>query len=154
MATHADIRIDVRSDPRLLKSVRGLVRAYLESCGVPARRVDDAVLAVDEACANAMRHSYNGDKNQRISLRLRPYAAGIEIVLRDQGVTAPPEAVARKPVVPPDRQTVKPGGRGIQILYEVFDEVVFRPGRIAGNQVTMRLAHPREPHPSQSGPPT
>lgn len=123
----------------MLRCVRSLVRTYFEGCGVVDDQLIEVVLAVDEACANAMRHSYRGEKDQRIRLGFRSNRKYIEVRLRDYGIPAPPDRVCRKEYVAPDRKTVQPGGRGVQILYEVFDDVVFRPGRERGNSVTMRL---------------
>lgn len=137
--TPCDLQIELRSDARWLRAVRGLVRGYLETCGIEAERAGNAVLGVDEACANAMRHSYDGDETRKIALALRSTAEFVEITLRDDGTPAAPEAIRRRQVETPSPHTVQPGGRGIQILYEVFDEVDFRPGRHSGNCVTMKL---------------
>ena len=49
---HRDVVVEVRSQPRLLQSIRGLVRGYVRAYGLPTEKVDDVVLAVDEACCN------------------------------------------------------------------------------------------------------
>ena len=139
MATGEDIRIEVRSDPKLLRSVRAMVRGYLETQEAPTDRADSVVLAVDEACANAIRHSYQTRTDRRLTLSLRSGGGEIEIVLSDDGIPAPPERLLRKKPRRPDRTTVSPGGLGVQLMYDVFDEVEFCPGPERGNRVTMRL---------------
>jgi len=142
LAARNDIQLEVLSDPRWLRSVRALVRGFLECCAFPTDRIMELVLAVDEACTNAMRHSYNGDKERRIRLRLRALAGGVEIVLSDQGVPAPVERIQKRKASTPTKEDVQPGGRGMQILYEVFDEVRFVPGARRGNRVTLRAYSP------------
>ena len=139
MATHEDIHVELNADPKLLRAVRGLVRGYLESWSFPEDRVLEVVLAVDEACTNAMRHAYNNEPGNRLALRLRSAETCIEIELRDEGQPAPTGRVKRKKIVVPDKETLQPGGLGVQILYEVFDQVQFAPGPDRGNRVTMRL---------------
>ena len=67
-----DIAIEVRSEPQLLHSIRNLIRGYVVSFGVAKDRVDEIVLAVDEACCNSIRHSYRGDNGKPLYLTLQP----------------------------------------------------------------------------------
>ncbi|MDZ4860839.1 MAG: ATP-binding protein [Candidatus Hydrogenedentes bacterium] len=140
-----DINIDLSSEPRLLASVRGLIRTYLLNEGFDAERAGEIVLAVDEACTNAMRHSYGGNTEGRLRLTLRRNDSAIEFVLRDRGVPVPQEKCARKEIVAPDTEHLMPGGLGVQLMYSVFDEVKFRPGKTEGNRVVMRLKLPEKP---------
>lgn len=138
-----EFRLDLKSDPRLLNGVRGLVRGYLSSIGIVGEQADCVVLAVDEACANSIRHSYGGKREGRIALAGRMGATGIEFELRDDGVPAEPERCRKKELSGvPDSGTLQPGGLGVQLMYEVFDEVIYAPGEVRGNCVTMRLAVP------------
>lgn len=138
-----EFHLDLASDPRLLAGVRGLIRGYLSSVGVTGEWADCIVLAVDEACANSIRHSYGGKREHRIQLIARRVSAGIEFELRDDGVPVEPERCKKKESIGvPDGSTLQPGGLGVQLMYEVFDEVIFAPGRERGNRVTMRLSLP------------
>jgi len=133
-----DIEVEAAADPRWLRPLRGLVRGYLENCGMSADEVDNSVLAVDEACTNILRHAYGGDPARRFRFSLRDSGAAVEIVLEDDGAPVPLERV-RPERAAPRRETVEPGGRGVQILYEVFDEVRYTPGAASGNRLTLRL---------------
>lgn len=139
-----DIRLELLSDARLLQCVRGLIRVYLQGLGFSRERMSEIVLAVDEACTNAIRHSYGGRANGRVTLTLRSNAQWIEMEVRDAGEPAPPDKVARRELERPTRETAQPGGLGVQLMYQVFDEVVFAPGEKRGNRVTMRLKRPQE----------
>ena len=134
-----DVRVELRSDPRLLKAVRNFVRGYLENQEVPAERVDAAVLAVDEACTNALRHACARDPESRFSVGLGSDETWLEITVRDEGEPAARGRIESRPMTAPDEQTLRPGGLGMGIIRAVFDEVEFAPGEPRGNCVTMRL---------------
>lgn len=136
--TH-DIQLELRSEPRLLHSVRGLVWRYVRGAGFSEDRTDEVVLAVDEACTNAMRHAYHHRTEERVWLDLGMDAEWLEIAVRDEGTPAPAEAVQRKELLCPDPDDLRPGGLGVQLIYKVFDEAEFTPGAERGNRVCMRL---------------
>jgi anti-sigma regulatory factor (Ser/Thr protein kinase) len=139
-----DIRVQVRADPKLLRSIRELLRTYVVGCGFPQDTVDSVVLAVDEACANAIRHSYGGSCDEKLELWVA-YGEdeGLEVVLSDEGIPAPRECLQPKELEPPSAATVRPGGLGVQLMFQAFDEVLFCPGTERGNRVVMRLRQRR-----------
>ena len=139
-----DIHIDLVSDPRLLASVRGLIRTYLVNEGFSNDRAGEIVLAVDEACTNAMRHSYGGKPEGRLRLTVRSHDGAIEFILKDKGIPVPLEKCGRKDLAAPDASSLTPGGLGVQLMYSVFDEVTFRPGKTSGNRVVMRIQRPEK----------
>ena len=114
----------------------------MDGHGFPKPRVDEIVLAVDEACTNAIRHAYANCPDRRFRLTLRANGGCVEVTLRDRGKPAPAGRLKRKDPIAPGLDALKPGGLGVQLMYEVFDEVKFRPGRERGNAVTMRLERP------------
>jgi len=140
-----EIRVELASDPRLLCTLRAMVRTYVGLQGFPPDRVEEVVLAVDEACTNAIRHSYGGRRDARIEVSFRALPDRIEIILEDDGVPALRERLAPRELRPPEGESITPGGLGVQIMYRVFDEVDFEPGEREGNRVTMRLRRPASP---------
>ena len=137
-----DIRLTVRSSPRLLCAVRGLVRGYLDNLAVDPDRRETAVLAVDEACTNAIRHAYGGRVDATLDLRMWVEPEHIVIVLEDDGLPAAVDRVEQRELSRPVQQEVRPGGLGVQLIRQAFDEVSFVPGSPRGNRVTMRLRRP------------
>jgi anti-sigma regulatory factor (Ser/Thr protein kinase) len=134
-----DLRLTVRSDPKLLVSVRSLVRGWVESWNIDEKTADKVVLAIDEACTNAIRHAYEGRFDGSVELTLHAEPEYLEFQVSDAGVPCPPECVERRPPRPQDVNDLQPGGLGIQLIHEVFDEVDFCPGEGGGNCVTMKL---------------
>ena len=134
-----DVRLFVRSDPRFLGSIRALVRGWLEACELAGDEVDKVVLAVDEACANTIRHAYGGRCDETLELSLHENGGYLEFKVSDHGAPCPPECIKKRALHPPAADELRPGGLGVPLMYEVFDEVVFCPGATGGNCVTMRL---------------
>jgi anti-sigma regulatory factor (Ser/Thr protein kinase) len=134
-----ELRLEVTSDPRLLGFIRAALRLWLEVCGLIPERRDEVVLAVDEACANCIRHAYQGRDDGRVELVLSTSGDWLEITVNDEGTPCPTEFAEFRPLERPCPDTVSPGGLGIKLIHEVFDEVRFCPGQERGNCVTMRL---------------
>jgi anti-sigma regulatory factor (Ser/Thr protein kinase) len=138
-----DIHMEVRSDPRLLGSIRNAVRGWVEAHGIASELVDNVVLAIDEACSNAIRHSYEGRCEHTLELTLRAEEECLEFQVCDHGLPCPPDRVQRRSLSAPDEEDLKPGGLGVQLMYEVFDEVRFAAAEGGGNCVMMRLKRAR-----------
>ena len=134
-----DLHLTVRSDPKLLTSVRSLVRGWVDSWDVDEEIANDVVLAIDEACTNAIRHAYEGRRDGSVELTLHAGPDHLEFQVSDTGVSCPSESSERRPLQPPDPDELEPGGLGIQLIHKVFDEVDFCPGSDGGNCVTMKL---------------
>lgn len=134
-----DIRLQVSSDPRLLGVIRGVIQVWLDVRGLVADRRHEVVLAVDEACSNAIRHAYEGRTDEAVELVLSATDEWIEITVSDQGTPCPSECSEYRPLEPPAAHELVPGGLGVKLIHEVFDEVRFCPGTTSGNCVTMRL---------------
>lgn len=138
-----DLALDVAADPRLLTSVRGMIRSYVGSFGFANERADEIVLAVDEACSNAIRHAYGGPCDKLYHLTMRSTKLWVEIELRDGGKPTPAKALEIvKDMTPSDIDSIVPGGLGIPLIFGVFDKVEFQPGKTRGNCVTMKLRRP------------
>lgn len=134
-----ELHLELRSDPRLLCCLRALVRTYMGVIGYSPDRTEEVVLALDEACTNAIRHSYGGRTDQRLELDFAVKGEYTEIRLRDEGEPVSMERLSARAKEDRSPEAIRPGGLGVQIMYRVFDEVVFEPGVSAGNTVTMRL---------------
>lgn len=143
-----DLMIEIASDPRLLSVIRDLVRSYLMQAGFASERVDEVVLGVDEACTNAIRHSCAGKPDSTLSITFRRAKDWLEIQVEDSGEPASPESLVpgQRPS-PGDASDLRPGGLGLRLIHEVFDQVEFCPGVIQGNCVTMKLKLPKRVKP-------
>jgi anti-sigma regulatory factor (Ser/Thr protein kinase) len=139
-----EIVLEVSADPKLLSTVRAMVRSYLAEAGFARERTDEVVLGVDEACTNAIRHGCKGGEDEVFSIIFRSDEEWIEIQLLDSGDPAPADLFEPKERLAPEHHSeIVPGGLGLHLIREVFDEVAFCPGTVTGNCVTMRLRRPK-----------
>jgi anti-sigma regulatory factor (Ser/Thr protein kinase) len=139
VTTSEDLRLEVSSDPRTLGVIRGVVQVWLELIGMKSERRQEVVLAIDEACSNCIRHAYDGRPDERVELVLTASEEWVEITVSDEGRPCPTECSEYRPLEAPEPHEVEPGGLGVKLIHEVFDEVRFCPGTTRGNCVTMRL---------------
>lgn len=116
-----------------------MVRSYLVNQGVVEDKVQELVLAVDEACTNSIRHAYKGAGDRTLELSLDARDGWIELVLHDDGIPAPYDRVRRKSEEDIIAEALTPGGLGMHLIYNVFDDVHFTPGESEGNTIVMRL---------------
>jgi anti-sigma regulatory factor (Ser/Thr protein kinase) len=106
--THAAImRMVISAQPRLLHVLRGAVRYYAHEVGFSESEVDALAVAVSEAAANVIRHTYHGSPTGRMALEVLDFADRLEFVLEDSGPKVSPERVRHRPL-----NDVRPGGLG------------------------------------------
>lgn len=137
-----DCTMTLRSDPALLCCVRRFLRQYLLDHGVDEEKAGDIVLAIDEACTNAIRHAYDNRKTESYTLTIAATKDWLTAEVCDHGRAAPPEKVKRRAGTTPTAEEIRPGGLGVQLIYRVFDEVSFEAAQPQGNRVLMRLRRP------------
>ncbi len=110
--------------------VVGIARRY----GFKDDAISEIELAVDEACANVIKHAYRYDDQHNIDITVETNSTKIAITISDQGLGFNPERLES----PQQRlQKHARGGLGIALIRKVMDEVSFsiNPGR--HNEVRM-----------------
>lgn len=125
-------QIEVSSTPRLLQVVRAAVGQYGRLLDLDEAETHRLKMAVDEACANIIRHSYGGEPGHRIVITFTLDPGRLEICLRDFG--RKPEPGRLEPREPEPRD---PGGLGLHLIRSVMDEVEFDLSAAQGT--TLRL---------------
>lgn len=116
-----------------LLPMRGAVRDALVAAGCPADEREELVLAVNEACANVIRHGYGNRPDGQIRLRIQRQGDLLIFQLQDQ---APPVDVSN--VHPRPLDEIRPGGLGTHLMREIMDDVVFmQPPEGNGNLLQM-----------------
>jgi sigma-B regulation protein RsbU (phosphoserine phosphatase) len=78
------------------------------------------ILAVHEACANIIEHSYQGDAAQRIDLTVLITPEELAMEIRDYG--SKPDLAAIQPRALHD---VRPGGLGTHFMRAIMDTVTY-----------------------------
>lgn len=124
-------QIEFSSSPRLLQVVRAAVGQYGRLLRLGEEETHRLKTAVDEACANIIRHSYGGDPG-RIVITFRLSDERLEILLRDFG--RKPDPARLEPKAP---EPSRPGGLGLPLIRTVMDEVEYDLSQAEGT--TLRL---------------
>ena len=112
----ATVTLEIPSDPRMLRALRGVCRSLAEQAGLSEVEVGRVVLGLEEACTNVIRHAYGGEADRpiRFLFRLEPNVLIIEMV--DWGRKATREQMHGRELA-----DVRPGGLGIHLMNRTFD---------------------------------
>lgn len=133
-AGQALLALAFRSNPAALAPMRAALRQTLEGVGLIHQACEDIVLAVNEACANVIRHAYGPSMDG--PLRLAVFATGgeVRVVVDDW---APPVDFCH--IRPRDLDDVQPGGIGTHFMQALVDscEYAHRTGGV-GNRLILR----------------
>lgn len=124
--------IKLPSDPQYLKIIRSGVTHVTQLCGFTTDDCNAVTIAVDEALANIIKHTYKGATNKKIVVSLRVLKDRFEIVLRDFGKKLDLSKVKSR-----DLDDVRPGGLGVHLIRSTMDEVVYDNSLSDGNRLTL-----------------
>lgn len=118
----ADLRMRLSAEPSALGEVRGTLRIWLHSQGVGESAAREIVLAVNEACTNAIEHAYSPGPAE---FELDAQREGDQLVFKvsDCGTWRDPRGVNR--------------GRGLAVIDAAMDDLEVNPGQ-SGTVVVMR----------------
>jgi serine/threonine-protein kinase RsbW len=136
LQTSLTVRLD--ADPRSVGIARTIFQAALERLGVTEDCNDAVVLAVAEACTNAVEHA-NPDRGAFDAIEVRIDVTGtwclVEVI--DHGSGFDPGAAPQGFPAPDEVR-----GRGMALMNELADEVIVQSAIGAGTRVllTKRLA--------------
>ena len=108
------------SDPKWLKGLRNIVSLVCERNGFSEYDVGVMTLAVDEACANIIKHTYSGCLEERIVARCIVDDTHIEFQLEDTGPRVDLEKIKARPL-----DELRPGGLGTYFMNQAMDQVIY-----------------------------
>ncbi len=126
------ITLALPSDPKYLGLLRTLVGEAADLYGFSEEEKQGVMLAVNEGCANIIRHCYRMDGDKKIDVTIRILRDRMEVVLRDYGEYRDAEMFREKPCA-----DLEPGGLGITLMKSVMDRVDFCPAGEEGTLLTM-----------------
>lgn len=127
-----EIEFNARADN--LRMIRSVVGDASREIGCPGKVCERLVLAVDEACANVIRHAYGHDETGRVVLRIRLEDDTLVFELEDFAA-----AVDGSKLKPRSLDVMRPGGLGLSLIDQIMDSWEFkRPARGEGNLLVMR----------------
>ena len=126
------MKITISSQPRLLQVLRCVVRWRALEAGFPEPEADSVAMAIDEAAANVIRHTYGERGDQRLTLEIRTLPDRLEFVLEDSGPKVNVERIR-----PRSLDEVRPGGLGTFFINSFMDSCCFDPNCPEGNRLIM-----------------
>lgn len=126
------VRITVPSDPRYLCLVRDMTARLGLLMGIEGIVIDTLKLAIDEACANIIKHTYKGDTGKNISIKYKITKGRFEAVIEDSGEKVNPELLKGR-----DLDDVRPGGLGIHFIRRAFDIAAYDEKKKKGNRLRL-----------------
>ena len=111
-------KVEFSSHTGNLAPMRKFVRTFLDAFPFSERERMLMVLGVDEACTNVIRHAYQLRDDQLISLRMEGLRKCVRMRVRDWGEQIPPHEMKGR-----SHDVIKPGGLGLFLIRNAFDEV-------------------------------
>ncbi|MGO8788025.1 MAG: ATP-binding protein [Terriglobia bacterium] len=126
------IRIAMSTEPRLLNILRAVVKFRAQATGIPKPDAECLALAIDEAAANVIRHTYGGRHDALMALEIRNLPDRLEFVLEDWGPKVREDLIRPRPL-----DELRPGGLGTFFIYSFMDSCCYDQGFKEGNRLTL-----------------
>lgn len=123
-----------RATPEELRRIRAAARIWLRRRAISPDEETDVLLAIGEACANAVEHAYAGAAPGAVEIRIAPAERDDSLLVEVRDFGRWREAPGRDP----DR------GRGIELMRALADDFELETGS-AGTTVALQLRLPSSP---------
>jgi anti-sigma regulatory factor (Ser/Thr protein kinase) len=124
--------ITIPSNPKYLRLVRAVVATIGQVSDLSDDSVDQVMLAVDEACANVIRHAYNNDFNKEIIVTFNISKDILEVTIDDYGKKAEPDCFNCQPI-----GEIRTGGYGLHLIKRAFDVIKYDETKKNGNRLRL-----------------
>ena len=128
------MELKIQSQTEKLIFVREFVSEAARKFGFDDEGVSKIALAVDEACTNVIKHSYNYAPNHEIEINILTKKSVFEVVIIHQGKSFDPAAVK-----PPDMKEYlshfRRGGLGMHLMRSLMDGVEYKMSKDQKNEV-------------------
>jgi serine/threonine-protein kinase RsbW len=111
-------RVEFSSHTANLALMRSYVRKFLNGYPFSEKERLLMVLGVDEACTNVIRYAYRLRDDQLICLQMEGLRKCVRVRLRDYGEQVLPHEMKGR-----SYDMIKPGGLGLFLIRNAFDEV-------------------------------
>jgi serine/threonine-protein kinase RsbW len=115
-----------------IDDARRWASAHARSAAVDDVAISEVELAMTEALANVIGHSYEGRQGEELLLSLEIDDSRLVLGIRDRGRPFDPASYQ-----PPDLDNPSEGGYGIFLIEELMDEVSRRPLQYGGTLVEL-----------------
>jgi len=104
-----------------IKLARVVIHTFLSFRNVFDKDIFDTELAINEAIANIIQHTYKGEPKYIIMTMNWMEPDTLEVLLRDFGPKVDPSKIKSR-----DLNDIRPGGLGVYIIQRIFEVMEFR----------------------------
>lgn len=116
------------------------IRQYLIESGLPAKRVNQLSIAIEEVLVNIINYAYREPPGPvEISLSKLPEERAFRITFKDQGIPFDPLKEEYQPDLTGTLDERKLGGLGIYLVRQLVDHVTYKREQ-GSNLLTMTLS--------------
>lgn len=113
------VDLSIRNDLGELVAVTEALDKLGEDTGFPAKPLMQLQVALDEVLCNVIKYAWTDGGPHHLRVRIKALAAGIEVVITDDGQPFDPRA---QPAPEPARgRRLRPGGVGIHLVRQLVD---------------------------------
>jgi serine/threonine-protein kinase RsbW len=126
------VTITIPSHPKYLSIVRSVTGKIAQIYEITEPLTEDMKLAVDEACANVIKHAYRGDRTKKIVLKYKITKKSFNVIIEDSGIKAQADLIKGRSL-----DDIRPGGLGIHFIKRVFDVFQFDETKKKGNRLIL-----------------
>jgi serine/threonine-protein kinase RsbW len=119
------LKLKIQSQTENLSLVRDFVSTIARDFGFDEESVNKIALAVDEACTNIIKHSYEFASNKDIEIDITTRQGQLEIVITDRGKSFDPTMI-KIPDMKEYLSKYKRGGLGMYLMRSLMDKVEYK----------------------------
>ncbi len=127
-----------QTDYIYLEDIRRTINLDALSVGFSEEVASYIAMAVDEACTNLIRYSFNLDPNNQILIETQFDSKSFIIKIKDSGKPFNPTEV-NEPDMLEYFKSFKRGGLGIHIIKKIMDEIIYIPSDTKNSMNTLTL---------------
>ncbi len=131
-AADSPVCLTVQADSRYLAVIRETTGRIAEAWELPEQVRNDIRLAIDEACANVIKHAYGGVSDGMILVGFTVTPKAFQVIIEDSGARTDPALMKGR-----DLDDVRPGGLGMHFIRRAFDVVAYDEEKKDGNRLIL-----------------
>jgi serine/threonine-protein kinase RsbW len=128
---------EIHSRTENLKVIREKIRPLLQAAGFQTKEEESILVALGEACTNAIRHSHLNDPDKIVKITYEEDPQKVVLKIRDHGKKIDLSKI-QKPKLPPETS----GGLGIYFMQTIMDTVEYNTAFDIGNELVLTKFKP------------
>ena len=120
--------------------IRSFLAKQLNGTNLSMTDQNKVVLAVDEACANAIIHGNDCDQGRRLKVELKIEADNIQVDIYDVGDYCPNQSDISRRDIQDNIRNRRKGGLGLMLMHQIMDRVrYYNDGKVTVCSLTKKL---------------